>query len=225
MTEQERATKKKNVILLFATLMVTMLLASLSQMIFSSALPTIVGELNGVEHMTWVITAYMLASTITMPVYGKMSDLLGRKPLLIMAIAIFITGSIFGAMATSMNWLIVARVIQGLGGGGLMILSQTAVADVIPARTRGKYMGIMGAVFAVSSVAGPLLGGWLTEGVGWRWAFMLNIPLGLVALIAVIALMRLPKKVHETKPKVDYAGMVLLALTTTAIIQIGRAHV
>ncbi len=218
MTEQEKATKKKNVILLFITLMVIMLLASLSQMIFSSALPTIVGELNGVDHMTWVITAYMLASTITMPVYGKISDLLGRKPLLIAAILLFIAGSILGAMATTMNWLILARVIQGLGGGGLMILSQAAVADVIPARTRGKYMGIMGAVFAVSSVAGPLLGGWLTEGAGWRWAFLLNIPLGIVALIAVITLLRLPKIVRTVRPKIDYLGMILLAATTSAVI-------
>lgn len=218
MTEQEKATKKKNVILIFITLMLTMLLASLSQMVFSSALPTIVGELNGVEHMTWVITAYMLASTITMPVYGKLSDLLGRKPLLIAAILLFITGSFFGAMASSMNWLIVARVIQGLGGGGLMILSQTTVADIFPPRTRGKYMGIMGGVFAVSSIAGPLLGGWMTESLGWRWAFLINIPLGILAIIAVITLMHLPKKVHAVRPKIDYTGMVVLAATTTAII-------
>lgn len=218
MTDQEKAVAKKNIILLFVTLMITMLLASLSQMVFSSALPTIVGELNGVEHMTWVITAYMLASTIMMPIYGKMSDLLGRKPLLITAILLFIGGSIFGAMASSMGWLIVARVIQGLGGGGLMILSQTAVADVIPARQRGKYAGIMGGVFALSSVAGPLLGGWLTEGAGWRWAFLLNIPLGILALAAVIALMKLPKKTLTERPQLDYTGMALLSVTTVALI-------
>ena len=218
MTEHEKKAKKKGIILIFITLMVTMLLASLSQMIFSTALPTIVGELNGVEHMTWVITAYMLASTIMMPVYGKLSDLWGRKPLLLTAITLFIGGSIVGAAAHSMTLLIIARVIQGLGGGGLMILSQTAVADIIPARERGKYSGILGAVFAVSSIAGPLLGGWLTEGIGWRWAFILNIPLGIVALAAVIGLMHLPKRVHEVKPKVDYTGMALLAATTTAII-------
>lgn len=215
MTEKQ---KKKNVILIFVTLMVTMLLASLSQMIFSSALPTIVGELNGVEHMTWVITAYMLASTITMPVYGKLSDLLGRKPLLIVAISLFIVGSIFGASAQTMSWLIVARIIQGLGGGGLMILSQTAVADLFPARTRGKYMGIMGGVFALSSIAGPLLGGWLTEGAGWRWAFLLNVPLGLIAVLSVIFLMRVPKKTHTQRPSIDYLGMVILAATTTALV-------
>lgn len=218
MTEQEKATKKKNVILIFITLMVTMLLASLSQMIFSSALPTIVGELNGVEHMTWVITAYLLASTITMPIYGKVSDLLGRKPLLLVAISLFIAGSIIGALAQDMNWLITSRVVQGLGGGGLMILSQAAVADIFPARTRGKYMGIMGGVFALSSIAGPLLGGWLTEGPGWRWAFLINIPLGILAIIAVITLMRIPKKVHAVKPRLDFLGMGLLSIATSAIV-------
>lgn len=132
MTKEEIVTRKKNITLLFVTLVVTMLLASLSQMIFSSALPTIVGELNGVEHMSWVITAYMLASTVMMPVYGKVSDIFGRKPLLITAITLFLIGSVIGAAAPSMGWLIVARVIQGLGGGGLIILSQAAIADVIP---------------------------------------------------------------------------------------------
>ncbi len=218
MTEHEKAAQKKNVILIFSTLMVTMLLASLSQMVFSSALPTIVGELNGVDHMAWVITAYMLASTIMMPVYGKVSDIFGRKPLLIAAISLFIIGSIIGAMAQSMEWLIAARVIQGLGGGGLMILSQAAVADIVPARRRGKYMGIMGGVFALSSVAGPLLGGWLTEGAGWRWAFLINIPLGILALASVIGLMWLPKKVLRARPKLDYSGMALLAISTSAFI-------
>ena len=218
MTEEEKATKKKNTILIFVTLMVTMLLASLSQMIFSTALPTIVGELDGVEHMSWVITAYMLASTMMMPVYGKVSDLFGRKPILMIAISLFIGGSLLGAMATSMSWLILARVVQGLGGGGLIILSQASVADIIPARQRGKYMGIMGGVFAVSSVAGPLLGGWMTEGAGWRWAFIFNIPLGILALVAVVTLMRLPKKMAHTRPKLDYSGMALLAMTTSAII-------
>ena len=208
----------RNITLLFGALVVTMLLASLSQTVLSSALPTIVGELHGVEHMTWVITAYLLASTIVMPAYGKISDLFGRKPVLLTAIALFIAGSIFGAFAQDMTALIIARVIQGLGGGGLMILSQAAIADVIPARDRGRYMGILGAVFAVSSVAGPLLGGWFTEGPGWRWAFWINIPLGVLAIVATAILLRLPAKTNAVRPRVDYLGMATLGLATTAIV-------
>lgn len=207
---------KKNIVLLFCALMLTMLLASLSQMIFSTALPTIVGELHGVEHMAWVVTAYMLASTITMPIYGKISDILGRKPLLLTAIGLFVAGSVVGLLADNMSALIISRVVQGLGGGGLMILSQTAVADVIPPRERGKYMGVLGAVFAFSSVAGPLLGGWLTSGPGWRWAFTLNIPLGIAAFFAVMTLMRLPAP-EKTTSKPDYFGMMALTVVTTAL--------
>lgn len=212
---------RRNILLLFSTLMIVMLLASLSQMVLSSALPTIVGELHGVENMMWVITAYMLASTIMMPVYGKVSDLVGRKPMLLTAIVLFVLGSVLGGVAQDMTSLIAARLVQGLGGGGLMILSQAAIADVIPARERGKYMGIMGGVFAVSSVAGPLLGGWLTEGPGWRWAFWMNVPLGVLALVATIVLLRLPKLVHPERPKIDYLGMALLAIGTTTLILVG----
>jgi len=208
---------KRNVLLVFAGLMVTMLLASLDQTIFSTALPTIVGELNGVDHMLWVTTAYILASTITLPVYGKLGDLIGRKGLFIAAIGLFIAGSIVGGLATDMTWLIAGRAIQGLGGGGLMILSQAIIADVVPARERGKYMGIMGGVFALSSVAGPLLGGWFTEGIGWRWAFWMNIPLGILAIVSAVAFLRLPK-VESAKPRIDYTGMVLLALASTGLV-------
>lgn len=159
---------RPNVLPVFAGLMVAMLLASLDQMIFSTALPTIVGELHGVEHMLWVTTAYILASTITLPIYGKLGDLVGRKGLFIVAIALFITGSVIGALAPDMSWLIGGRAVEGLGGGGLMILAQAIIADVVPARQRGRYMGVMGGVYALSSVAGPLLGGWFTEGIGWR---------------------------------------------------------
>ena len=139
--------------------------------------------------MSWVIATFILLSTITMPVYGKLSDQFGRKPFLIFAILSFMTGSIIGALAPDMTWLIVARALQGVGGGGLMILSQSVVADVIPARERGKYMGIIGGVFAFSSVAGPLIGGWITEGPGWRWAFWLNLPLAILSIFAVIFLL------------------------------------
>jgi len=169
---------KRHILLIFAGLMVTMLLASLDQMIFSTALPTIVGELNGVDHMLWVTTAYILASTIMLPIYGKLGDLVGRKGPFMGAIALFIVGSVIGGLAPDMTWLIAGRAVQGLGGGGLMIGAQAIIADVVPARERGRYMGVMGGVFALSSVAGPLLGGWFTEGIGWRWAFWMNVPLG-----------------------------------------------
>jgi len=197
--------------------MVTMLLASLDQTIFSTALPTIVGELHGVNQMLWVTTAYILASTITLPVYGKIGDLIGRKGLFIGAISIFIIGSVVGGMASGMTQLIIGRAIQGLGGGGLMILSQAIIADVVPARERGKYMGIMGGVFALSSVAGPLLGGWFTEGPGWRWGLWMNIPLGILAIVSAIAFLKLPKGA-TSKPRIDFTGMGLLAIASTGLV-------
>ncbi|HRN28982.1 MAG TPA: MFS transporter, partial [Terrimesophilobacter sp.] len=151
------------------------------------------------------------------PIYGKMSDLIGRKSPLITAILLFVAGSIVGAIAPDMAVLIVGRVVQGLGGGGLIILSQAIIADVVPARERGKYMGVIGAVFAVSSVAGPLIGGWLTEEVHWRWTFWMNLPLGAIALLAAIFLLRLPKGT-TSKPVLDIFGMVTLSGATAALI-------
>src|ERR1035437_5354745 len=208
---------KRHILLIFAGLMVTMLLASLDQMIFSTALPTIVGELNGVDHMLWVTTAYILASTIMLPIYGNLGDLIGRKSLFIGAIALFVLGSIIGGLSQNMAWLIGGRAVQGLGGGGLMILAQAIIADVVPARERGRYMGIMGGVFALSSVAGPLLGGWFTEGIGWRWAFWMNVPLGALAIASAMSFLRLPKS-SRTKPKLDVAGMALLAVASTCLV-------
>ncbi|MCU1432961.1 MAG: family efflux transporter permease subunit [Actinotalea sp.] len=208
---------RRHILLVFAGLMVTMLLASLDQMIFSTALPTIVGELDGVDHMLWVTTAYVLASTIVLPVYGKLGDLVGRKGLFVAAISIFIGGSVVGGLAQDMTWLITGRAVQGLGGGGLMILAQAIIADVVPARERGRYMGIMGGVFALSSVAGPLLGGWFTEGIGWRWAFWMNIPLGILAIASAVAFLRLPRS-PAGRPRIDVAGMSLLAVASTALV-------
>ena len=185
-TKQE---SKNRIRAMFLGLVIVMLMSSLNQTILAPSLPTIVGELHGVEHMSWVITIFILLSTITMPVYGKLSDQFGRKPFLIFAIVAFMAGSVVGALAQNMNWLIFARALQGLGGGGLMILSQAVIADVIPPRDRGRYMGIIGGVFAFSSVAGPLIGGWITEGPGWRWAFWLNLPLAILSILAVIFLL------------------------------------
>ncbi len=212
-------TAKRNVLLVFAGLMVAMLLSSLDQTIFSTALPTIVGELHGVNEMLWVTTAYILASTIMLPVYGKLGDLIGRKGLFIGAIVLFIAGSIVGGMAQDMTGLIIGRTIQGLGGGGLMILAQAIIADVVPARERGRYMGIMGGVFALSSVAGPLLGGWFTQGPGWRWGLWMNIPLGILAIVSAIFFLHLPH-VKRTRPTIDYTGMGLLAIASTALVLI-----
>ena len=210
---------KRNILLIFAGLILTMLLASLDQSMFSTALPTIVGELNGVDQMLWVTTAYILASTIMLPVYGKLGDLIGRKGLFIAAISLFVLGSIIGGMAQDMTTLIVGRAVQGLGGGGLMILSQAIIADVVPARERGRYMGVMGGVFALSSVAGPLLGGWFTEGPGWRWGLWINIPLGILAIISAVLFLHLPKNTAG-RPKIDFAGMGLLAAASTSLVLI-----
>lgn len=214
------ARKESGLLLLFVGLMLSMLLAALNQMILSTALPTIVGELNGVDQMLWVITAYILAATIVMPIYGKLGDLIGRKSLLLFAIAIFMAGSIVGGVAPNMEWLIAGRAVQGLGGGGLMILSQAIIADVVPARERGKYMGAMGGVFAFASVAGPLLGGWFTEGPGWRWMFWINMPLGVLAIVVVLFHLHLPAR-ERVHPHVDVAGMVLLAIATTSLVLVG----
>ena len=210
---------KRNILLIFAGLILTMLLASLDQSMFSTALPTIVGELNGVDRMLWVTTAYILASTIMLPVYGKLGDLIGRKGLFIAAISLFILGSIIGGLAQDMTVLIVGRAVQGLGGGGLMILSQAIIADVVPARERGRYMGVMGGVFALSSVAGPLLGGWFTEGPGWRWGLWINIPLGILAIVSAAFFLHLPKNTAG-RPAVDFAGMGLLAAASTGLVLI-----
>jgi EmrB/QacA subfamily drug resistance transporter len=207
----------RNVLLVFAGLMVTMLLASLDQTIFSTALPTIVGDLHGVDEMSWVITVYILASTIMLPVYGKLGDLIGRKGIFIGAISVFIIGSVIGGWSQDMTWLIIGRGVQGLGGGGLMILSQAIIADVVPARERGKYMGIMGGVFAISSVAGPLLGGWFTDDLTWRWGLWMNIPLGILAIIAAAVFLHLPAA-PKRRVRLDVPGIALLALASTGIV-------
>ncbi len=201
---------------IFAGLLVAMLLSSLDQTIFGTALPTIVGELNGVDHMLWVTTAYLVAATIMMPIYGKLGDLLGRKSIFIGALVVFLAGSIVGGLAQDMTWLIIGRAIQGMGGGGLMILSQAIIADVVPVRERSKYMGVMGAVFGVSSVAGPLLGGWFTESIGWRWAFWINIPLGIAAIVCAALFLKLPR--HSAKVTLDLWGIATMAVAVTSII-------
>ncbi len=211
------ADKRPRVLPIFIGLLVAMLLAALDQTVFSTALPTIVGELHGVEHMLWVTTAYILASTIMMPVYSKLGDRVNRKMLFIIAIVLFLVGSVVGGLAQNMTWLIIGRGIQGIGGGGLMILAQAIIAHVIPAKERGKYMGVMGLAFAVPSVAGPLLGGWFTESIGWRWVFWINIPMGILALASAVIF--LPSSASLAKRlRVDWAGIGLLATASTTIV-------
>ncbi|WP_082099672.1 MDR family MFS transporter [Demequina maris] len=211
------ATDRRGILLVFVGLMTAMLLSALDQTIFSTALPTIVGELDGVDHMLWVTTAYILAATIMMPVYGKLGDLIGRKSLFMIAIGLFMVGSVVGALSGGMTELIVGRAIQGLGGGGLMILSQAVIADIVPARERGKYMGLMGGVFALASVVGPLLGGWFTESIGWQWCMWINVPLGLIAM-ASVAIFLHPAPRDRAKPRLDIAGMALIAIASASLV-------
>ncbi|HEY9294134.1 MAG TPA: DHA2 family efflux MFS transporter permease subunit [Microlunatus sp.] len=206
----------RHLVPIFAGLLVAMFLAALDQTIFSTALPTIVGDLHGVDQMLWVTTAYLLAATIMMPIYGKLGDLIGRKSLLIIALSIFVAGSVIGGLANDMTVLIIARAIQGLGGGGLMLLAQAIIADVVPARDRGRYMGIMGAVFGLSSVVGPLLGGWFTESLTWRMGFWLNVPLGIIAILAAVFFLKLPK--HDQRPTIDILGIFTMAVGVSALI-------
>jgi EmrB/QacA subfamily drug resistance transporter len=211
------AADQRIIVTVFVALAAAMLLASLDQTIFSTALPTIVGELNGVNHQMWVTTAYICAATIAMPVYGKLGDLLGHKWLFMTSLSLFLMGSVVGALAGGMGSLVTARAIQGLGGGGLMILSQSIIAQLVPARQRSKYMGIMGAVFGLSAVLGPIVGGWLTDGPGWPWAFWLNIPIGLFALLTAFVFLKTPTR-SVARPTLDILGMLTMTIAVVSIV-------
>ncbi|MHA7132691.1 MDR family MFS transporter [Oerskovia turbata] len=207
---------KRTVWLIFGALMASMFLSSLDQSIVGTAMPTIVGELHGVEHQGWVITAYILAIAIVMPLYGKFGDLWGRRWPFIVAVALFTLASAGAGFAQTFPELVAWRAVQGLGGGGLMILSQAIIADIVPAKDRGKYMGPMGALFGIAAVIGPLLGGWFTEGPGWRWAFWINVPVGIAAIIIAFKALKLPT--HRSGRKIDIAGIFFMVIATSSIV-------
>jgi EmrB/QacA subfamily drug resistance transporter len=210
------AEPRPRVRLIFGALMLVLLLASLDQTIVSTALPTIVGELGGIEHLSWVVTAYLLATTVSGPLYGKLGDLYGRKLLLQSAIGIFLAGSVLCGIAQNMPELIVFRAIQGLGGGGLMVTTMAIVGDIIPPRDRGRYQGYFGAVFGLSTVIGPLLGGFFVDSLSWRWIFYVNMPVGGIALAVIAAVFH--ARPDHVRHAIDYLGASLLAGALTAIV-------
>src|SRR5436189_704680 len=198
----------------FVALMLGMFLAALDQTIVSTALPTIVGDLGGLNRLSWVVTSYLLAATISTPLYGKLGDMIGRKPVFLAAILIFLAGSMLAGLSQSMGELIAFRAVQGVGAGGLMVSAQAIIADIVPPRERGRYMGLIGAVFAVASVAGPLLGGFLVDRLSWRWVFYVNLPVGALAVVIVVT--RLHLHVPTVRHKIDLLGAALLSAGVTA---------
>ncbi|MCH0563416.1 MULTISPECIES: MFS transporter [unclassified Streptomyces] len=210
------ALSPRRVRLVFVGLMLALLLAALEQMIVATALPRIVGELHGLDRMSWAITAYLLTSTIGLPVYGKLGDLLGRKGVFQFAIVVFVIGSALAGRAATMDQLIAFRAVQGVGAGGLMIGVQAIIADIVPPRRRGRFMGLVGAAFGLASVAGPLLGGYFTDHLTWRWCFYVNVPFGLVTLAVVTLVLRLPRP--TARPRFDVLGSLLLAAASTCLV-------
>ncbi len=207
---------KRYVITIFLSLAIAMFTASFAETMTATALPTIVGDLGGVELMQWVTTAFIMASTITMLIYGKLGDLMGRKFLIMSALGIYLIGSVICAITPTMEFLIVGRFVSGMGGGGLMILSQAIIADVVPARQIGKYLGFIGAVFSVSTVLGPILGGWFVQVPGWRWMFAFNVPLAAIAIICIGIFLKTP--MHKLTAPLDVKGIIFMVLAVTGLV-------
>src|SRR3989344_6496194 len=213
LSEIERSKK----IFVMLGVMSAMLLAALDQTIIATAMPKIVQELHGLEHLSWVFTAYLLASTVIVPISGKLSDIYGRKIFYMVSIIIFLIGSILSGLAQNMTELIIFRAIQGIGGGAIMANSFTIIGDLFPPSERGKWQGMLGGVFGLASVVGPMLGGWLTDSASWRWAFYINMPIGALAMGLIFFLM--PKIAIDIKDKtIDYLGSIALTVALVTLL-------
>ncbi|SCG36520.1 drug resistance transporter, EmrB/QacA subfamily [Micromonospora echinaurantiaca] len=227
MTQATQAVARPNVRVVLSGLMIAMMLAMLDNMIVSTALPRIVGEFGGLDHFTWVVTAYVLGTTVSTPIWGKLGDLYGRKSVFLTSVVIFLVGSalcgmagsdVFGGPADGMVELIAFRAVQGLGAGGLMVGVMAIIGDLVPPRERGRYQGMIAGIMAIAMVAGPLVGGFITDHLSWRWAFYVNLPLGGVALLVLATTMHLPK--YRTEHRIDWLGAGLLSAGITAIVLI-----
>src|SRR5260221_5681015 len=208
--------RRRDVMIVLPGLLLALMLAMLDQLVVSTALPRIVGDLGGLSHLSWVVTAYVLAATITTPLYGKLGDLYGRKRLLITAIVIFLIGSALSGQAHSMDQLIAFRALQGLGAEGLMVGALATIGDLVSPRERGQYMGYMMAAMMVAMIAGPLVGGYITDTLSWRWIFFINMPIGAVALAYLFATLHLPRQ--KIQHMIDYLGAAVVAGGATAIV-------